>query len=199
MAHFNLNEYETVDSRIHRFYEKHPNGRIITHLIETRLNEIGQPVQFIFKAEVFRDLADPVPSATGYAEEILGSNPVNRTSALENAETSAIGRCLANLSFSPKGLRPSQEEMGKAARTKKTLSEVIEEAAPVVEREKKLEELKNEAYSKAKFYKLDGIHADAFLQKLAGVDEYQKIDWYIVSLISREAWTKAVKDWQTNA
>jgi hypothetical protein len=200
MAHFNLNDYETVDARIHRFYEKYPNGRIITDLVETRLNEIGQPVQFIFKAEAYRDLSDPVPSATGYAEEILGSNPVNRTSALENAETSSIGRCLANLSFSPKGARPSQEEMQKAERTKstapkKTLTEAIEEAKPKIARQEKINTLKKEAYAKAQFYKLTGASADQFLIKLAGVNSYDKIDWYEVSLISREQWQRTLEAW----
>lgn len=200
MAQFNLSDYETVDSRIHKFYEKHKNGRIITELIETRINDAGQIIQYVCKAEVWRDLADPVPSATGYAEEVLGSNPINRTSALENCETSAIGRALANLGFSTKGSRPSQEEMQKADRVqknapKKTLTEAVEEAKPKVERAEKLNTLKKEAYAKAEFYKLKGAAADQFLIRLAGVDTYDKIDWYTVSLISREQWSKAVEAW----
>lgn len=200
MAQFNLSDYETVDSRIHKFYEKHKNGRIITDLVATRVNDAGQIIQYVCKVEIYRDLADPVPSATGYAEEVLGSNPINRTSALENCETSAIGRALANLGFSTKGARPSQEEMGKAERTKapkKTLSQVIEEVTPAVEKMEKIEQLKKEAYAKAKFYKLTGAMADQFLMTLAGVNEYQKIDWYAVSLESRETWQKAVDAWNT--
>ena len=37
---------------------------------------------------------------SGFAEEIRGEGHVNKTSALENAETSAIGRCLASLGIS---------------------------------------------------------------------------------------------------
>lgn len=107
---FDLSQYETVDSRIDRFYSKHENGRIITDLIAYSDN------QFIVKAYVYRDAADEHPAATGFAEEKVGSNPVNRTSALENCETSAIGRALANLNFAPKGQRPSVEEMTKADR-----------------------------------------------------------------------------------
>lgn len=202
MANFNLADYETVDSRIHKFYDKHKNGRIVTELVTTRINDAGQIIQYVCKAEVYRDLLDPVPSATGYAEEVLGSNPINRTSALENCETSAIGRALANLGFSTKGARPSQEEMQKAERVnktapKKTLSQAVEEAKPIVEREKQIEKLKEEAYAKAKFYKLTGVTADGFLQRLAGVDEYHKIDWYTVSLMSREEWQKAVEAWNS--
>ncbi len=37
--------------------------------------------------------------ATGYAEEVRAASKINATSALENAETSAIGRCLSALGF----------------------------------------------------------------------------------------------------
>ena len=107
---FDLSQYETVDSRIAKFYEQFKNGRIITELVAYSDN------QFIVKAYAYRDSVDEKPAATGFAEEKVGSNPVNRTSALENCETSAIGRCLANLNFAPKGARPSVEEMQKASR-----------------------------------------------------------------------------------
>jgi hypothetical protein len=197
MANFNLADYETVDSRIHRLYEKYPNARIITHLMETRTNDLGQIVQYIFKAEIYRDLADPVPSATGWAEEILGSNPINRTSALENCETSSIGRAAANLSFSPKGARPSQTEMTKAERVpKKTLTQAVEEATPIVEKAKQMESLKEEAYAKAKSLKIVGAGADQFLTKFAGVDSFDKIDWYTISLEPRSTWQKAADEWR---
>lgn len=202
MANFNLADYETVDSRIHKLYGAHPNARIHTELVTTRINDAGQIIQYVCKAEIYRDLLDPVPSATGYAEEVLGSNPINRTSALENCETSAIGRALANLGFSTKGARPSQEEMQKAERTKqakKPLSEVVEEAKPIVDKAEKMEALKKEAYAKAKFYKLEAAAADQFLMSFAGAKSFDKIDWYTVSLESKESWQKAVEAWRTKA
>lgn len=112
---WNPNEYETVDSRIHRFYEAYPNGRIITELVDvTRVD--GRVVQWVVKSYAYRDASDAEPASTGYAEEVVGSSPVNRTSSLENCETSSIGRCLSNLGLSPKGSRPSLEEMQKAER-----------------------------------------------------------------------------------
>ena len=117
MPAWNPNDYETVDTRIHRFYEAFPNGRIISDLVQVYEKD-GRVTQYVVKAYAYRDLGDLEPSATGYAEEIVGSSPVNRTSALENCETSAIGRALANLGLSPKGSRPSIEEMEKAERTK---------------------------------------------------------------------------------
>jgi hypothetical protein len=202
MANFNLADYETVDSRIHKLYAAHPNARIFTELVTTRINDAGQIIQYVCKAEIYRDLLDPVPSATGYAEEVLGSNPINRTSALENCETSAIGRALANLGFSTKGARPSQEEMQKAERTKqakKPLSEAVAEVSPAVEKMEKFEQLKKEAYAKAKFYKLLGANADQFLMSFAGAKSFDKIDWYSVSLESKESWQKAVEAWRAKA
>lgn len=108
MTGFNPNDYEDVDTRLHRFYEQYPKGRIITRL------DLAQEDRFIVCASVFRDDVDERPAATGWAQEVVGSSPVNRTSALENCETSAVGRALANLGLSPKGARPSREEMEKA-------------------------------------------------------------------------------------
>jgi len=108
---FNPNDYETVESRIHRFWAEYPNGRIITSIVD--ITDVGG----IFKAEIYTDREDERPATVDFAEEKIGSSPVNRTSWLENGLTSAIGRALADLGFSPKGKRPSQEEMTKAARS----------------------------------------------------------------------------------
>jgi len=68
--------------------------------------------------------------AQDYAEEIVGSSPVNRTSALENCTTSAIGRALADMgyqgSLNGKASRPSREEMEKVERAQ------VEPVAPPV-------------------------------------------------------------------
>ena len=180
MANFNLNDYETVDSRIHKFYEKYPQGRIITHLLETRTNDLCQIIQYVFKAEAYRDNLDAAPAATGYAEEMLGSNPVNRTSALENCETSAVGRCLANLAFSPKGSRPSQTEMAKASRVQPVKKPPTPEQARAI--------WEKRAWDKANTYGL----ADAkFLCLIAGVESTDKIDWKALDELPKDAWDEA--------
>jgi hypothetical protein len=116
MGGFNPNDYEGVDSRIHRFYENHPEGRIITELVEIYRDEAGRPIQYILRAEAYRDRLSTIPDATGYAEETVSVSTAPKSSLLETGETSAIGRCLANLGYSPKGFRPSREEMTKADR-----------------------------------------------------------------------------------
>jgi len=120
---FNLDSYETVDSRITRYWAAYPNGRLHVEIVELTRNEMGQAVQVIMKASAWRDINDEHPAAVDFAEETLGSNPVNRTSFIENCSTSVLGRVLATLNFSPKkengeaaNLRPSRNEMQKAER-----------------------------------------------------------------------------------
>lgn len=112
MAFFNLSEYQTVQERIDLFWTKYPNGRLYTELVSFT------PEQVVFKAEVYANKDDVYPIAVDYAEERLGSSPVNKTSFLENCSSSATGRALSLLGheFSPKAKRPSQAEMSKVAR-----------------------------------------------------------------------------------
>lgn len=118
MAGFDLSQYETVDTRIHRFWAEHKaDGRITSELIETIRNEEGKPLQYVMKSEIW--IGDRL-AANGYAEEVVGGSPVNRTSALENCETSAIGRALANAGYSKEKYRASMTEMTKAERLKGT-------------------------------------------------------------------------------
>ena len=105
---YDLSSYEPVEDRLARFWGEHPQGSVITELVAYSAE------QYIVHARVFRDQTDPQPAGTGFAEERVGSSPVNRTSALENCETSAVGRALANAGYAPKGARPSREEMTKA-------------------------------------------------------------------------------------
>jgi len=109
---FNLADYEPVEVRLEKFIKDYPSFRISTEL------EVVEASRYIVKAYLFKNAEDGVAWATGYAEETVTSRGVNQTSALENCETSAIGRALANAGYAPKGKRPSREEMTKVVATK---------------------------------------------------------------------------------
>ena len=106
---FNLEDYETVEERLVKFWKEHPDGRIDTELIE------ATPSRFIVRATIYRTEADARHWTSGLAFEHISDRGVNSTSALENCETSAIGRALANAGYATKGKRASREEMSKVA------------------------------------------------------------------------------------
>lgn len=113
MAQINLDNYETVEERIRRFYKDNPEARITTDLVQVD----GEPgrSRWIVKAYVYRDAERERPDATGYAFEIDGEGMTQKAAALETCETSAIGRALANLNYSG-NKRVTREEMAKVQR-----------------------------------------------------------------------------------
>ena len=118
---FNLEDYETVEERLIKYWKDHPDGQIHTKIIE------HSGSRFIVEAAIYRTEADIRPWTTGLAEETIQGRGVNATSALENCETSAIGRALANAGYATKGKRASREEMvkvNKSHEVKATIDEV---------------------------------------------------------------------------
>ena len=121
---FNLADYEPVEVRLEKFIKDYPDFRISTEL------EVVEASRYIVKAYLFKTGQDSIAWATGYAEETVSTRGVNQTSALENCETSAIGRALANAGYAPKGKRPSREEMSKVAPNHPALKVVKQEIQP---------------------------------------------------------------------
>ena len=124
---FNLDDYETVEERLTKFWKEHPDGQIHTKLLES------QSARFIVEASIFRTEADLRPWTTGLAEETVQGRGVNATSALENCETSAIGRALANAGYATKGKRASREEMTKVAKGVEVKTKVEEVKAKMAQ------------------------------------------------------------------
>jgi len=102
---FDLSQYETVDERLHKWWGLYPDGRVETEVIE------ATNTRFIVICRLFKTEADLKPCATGLASETVSDRGVNANFALPNCETSAIGRAISNTGLSPKGKRPSREEM----------------------------------------------------------------------------------------
>ena len=105
-----LEGYESVAERIEKFWVKYPNGRIDVKIV------FQDGTRYIVQTDIYKDVADALPFATDFAEEIRSS--ANRF-PLENCSTSSIGRSLhtGGLSkFSENQNRPSFEEMKRVER-----------------------------------------------------------------------------------
>jgi hypothetical protein len=113
---FNLADYETCEVRLDKWWKDNPDGRVATELISF------QNGQYIVQAYLYRTFADSVAYSTGLAEEKISDRGVNSTSALENCETSAIARALANANYAAKGKRASREEMTKVVKTQMSVT-----------------------------------------------------------------------------
>lgn len=113
---FDPADYAPVAERITRFYALHPHGRIVT-----RARRVTERI-VLFEALVYRASADAAPAATGWASETPGDGDINTVACVENTETSAIGRALANLGITAARTRPSREEMAKADRVRRESS-----------------------------------------------------------------------------
>jgi len=129
MPNFDLTNYVPVNERLQQFYEKYPDGRVVTTIVEHD-REKGF---VMFEAQLFRTLLSERPAATGHAFEERTAGYVNKTSYVENAETSAVGRALALLGFSIERGIASREEMQKVQRM--TATDETGNADRTVERE----------------------------------------------------------------
>jgi hypothetical protein len=109
---FNLAEYQTVQERIDLFWQKYPNGRLSLDIVSITESQV------VMRGEVYLHKEDKVPTTVDFAEERIGTSNVNKVSFVENCATSCYGRAISALGgeFSPKGKRPSAEEMAKVNR-----------------------------------------------------------------------------------
>lgn len=106
---FNPNDYETVAQRLQRFWSDHEAAESVT--VETRMAHHSQDYAFVlFEANIAIKTDDYERFANGYAYEKAGSGGANNGSHIENCETSAIGRALANLGYGG-DKRTTREEM----------------------------------------------------------------------------------------
>ena len=109
-------EYTEVKDRIVLFLKDNPNGYIQTH-VEWHSDDFSK---ICIKALVFKDHAVQATTGIAYEERTESTKEVNFTSWVENCETSAIGRALANMNIGVTESRPSAEEMQKVERMSET-------------------------------------------------------------------------------
>ena len=115
MASFNLADYQTVQERIDLFRKNQPTGRIVNRIVHIDETSI------IVECSIYLNATDELPTCVDLAHEVKDASPVNRTSWVENCATSSTGRAISLLGgpYSPKGKRPSREEMAKVDRANK--------------------------------------------------------------------------------
>ena len=134
MAKFNLENYETVEERLKKYWEDNPSGMITTSVVH--ITEDGSCVTI--KAKITDDNGRFV--TTGIAQETKGQGGFANTDAwVENCETSAIGRALANWKYQGSNKpRPSAEEMSK----------VVKEDTPKTPGKKEVAQITNDSAEK---------------------------------------------------
>jgi hypothetical protein len=112
---FNLDDYTTVQERSNIFWERYPNGAVRTKIISE------SDTRVIVVCELFRDVSDEKPFATGHAKEVISERGVNRDFALENCETSARGVAFKTANIGTEKHGPSREEMARVNEKEKVI------------------------------------------------------------------------------
>jgi len=156
-------DYATVAYRLTCFRQLHPDGIIVTTLQKDDDGVI------VMKSEIWLDRSDGLPIATGWAEEVRGSSNINKTSALENCETSAVGRALGFAGFG------SAEQIASADEVEVAIARQAEECATARQTARVMAEKKiTEKQRKALEAYIDTCDDGDI--KLRKVLEYYKID-----------------------
>jgi hypothetical protein len=158
-------EYKTVALRVGEFREAHPDWTIETELVS--LDEKTVVMRALIKADTGRLIS------TGYAEESRTSSQINKTSALENCETSAVGRALAFFGLAGSEIA-SADEVAAAigARASVPTPVDITEALSVIDAAPDMESLKA-AYTRA--YDSSRGNPEALAQLTAAKDKRKRV------------------------
>lgn len=163
MKRFDVANYVDVNERIQAFWAKYPEGRIVTRVDSVDHPETKNRMGVVI-AEVYRDASDQRPFVTGIAKEREGTMGANLTAFLENAETSAIGRALANAGFMVDKARASKQEMEAVNRSNEAHQEALVRIKDLAKEGS--EELKDKVRAQWAELKADRLAALAFLNEI---------------------------------
>ncbi len=107
-------DYVMVHERIRYFNETYTNGMILPILMTPidKVNIKGETI--VVKAIITPDCANDTRYFTAYSQEVVADGYINETSALENCETSAVGRALGMMGIGIIGSFASADEVKKA-------------------------------------------------------------------------------------
>lgn len=130
-------EYAEVPERVQAYRKLHPNGDIKTAIIP-ELTDLSAGI-VTFQASVYDEEGNHLGDGT--AQEKEGSSFINKTSYVENAETSAIGRALGFLGIGSDTSIASAEEVQNAINNQQRQSnnpkppQPYQQAKPVQQKE----------------------------------------------------------------
>lgn len=131
-------EYTVVNERVLYFNENYPNGSIETVLVSP-----PESTWIIVRATVIPDtIGNPFQKFSDYSQAKVGDGYINKTAALENACTSAVGRALGMMGIGVIDAMASADEMAKAgavAPEEDVFHPQIYDDTPVIQREKPLD------------------------------------------------------------
>jgi len=174
MPNYNLDDYVPVSERIEKFYTKYPEGSLSTELVSFENGMV------LMKAFAYKNKEDICP-CTGHAMEKEGEGYVNKTSVVENCETSAVGRALANMGFEIKKGIASREEMEKVQRMEQAKNKPVAKpvAKPEVKGKETITKLKEEVAKEIKEHpivKMDGPASTPFAKTITKPQALALID-----------------------
>lgn len=106
-------KYVLVSDRVIYFNEAYTSGSIVTEILSDLKDDT-----IVMRATVTPDISMPERKFTGYSQAVKGDGYINKTSALENAETSAVGRALGMMGIGVLDSIASVDEINKATTTK---------------------------------------------------------------------------------
>ena len=191
MPNFNLDNYETVEDRLKQYWKDNPSGKIETNVVH--ITDDGTCVTI--KAEVFVNTDEQYKCiSTGIAQETKGQGGFANTDAwVENCETSAIGRALANWNYQgSKAPRPSRQEMSKVGnnedKVKVTKVDMRKKENQMTDEQKNLiKEIADDVVSKPK---TDKSVAQQLKVVMTGIESnpQKRVD------IQREAYTQSISE-----
>jgi len=195
MPNFNLDNYETVEERLKIFWKENPKARINTEIVH--MTDDGTCVTV--RAEIYKMEVDARPVTTGIAQETKGQGGfANKDAWVENCETSAIGRALANWIYQGSNkARPSREEMSKVGNQDDRV-EVEKKRPPIPTKEQK--EAMNKVVDEMVAEPKKKNNASALKQLMsATVSDAEKLKEYqrdaYVECVSELKMPEEVEDW----
>ena len=191
MPNFNLDNYETVEERLKQYWKDNPSGKIETNVVH--ITDDGTCVTI--KAEVFVNTDEQYKCiATGIAQETKGQGGfANKDAWVENCETSAIGRALANWNYQgSKAPRPSRQEMSKVGnnedKVKVTKVDMRKKENQMTDEQKTLiKEIADDIVSKPKTDKSVAQQLKVVMTEIES-DPQKRVDF------QREAYTQSISE-----